>query len=391
VSVNKRARVALTAATVLTAYAAGAATVELSGSAPRPARAGTGSSVLDQAERTIHGEAAHPVSDAALSQAAIQGMLKALDDRWSAYYAPDDYAQFQQVLSGAYTGVGLWVRRTASGALRVTSVEPGSPAADATLRTGDVLLAVDGRPVARRTVADVVSGLRGAPGSQVSVEVRRGNDTRTVQLRRARVQDDDVREATLAPGIDELRIDAFTRGVGAWVRTRTQAAVRDHAQGIVLDLRDDPGGLLDEAVETASAFLAGGPVVSYEQRGSSPAVLDALGGGDTSIPLVVLVDGGTASAAEIVAGALQDRGRAVVMGSRTFGKGSVQEPRQLSDGSAIELTVGHYLTPSGRSLDGTGITPDVELPSGTPAATVQQRALEVLSGLTADTGTAGRG
>jgi carboxyl-terminal processing protease len=120
-------------------------------------------------------------------------------------------------------------------------------------------------------------------------------------------------------------------------------------------------------------------------------VLNALGGGNTAIPLVVLVDGGTASAAEIVAGALQDRGRALIVGSQTFGKGSVQAPNPLSDGSAIELTVGHYVTPSGRSLDGVGITPDVLVPPGTPDAVVYQRAVEVLSGLTADAGSAGRG
>src|SRR5262249_9062765 len=152
---------------------------------------------------------------------------------------------------------------------------------------------------------------------------------------------------------------------GRWVRARVSAASDHHLRGLVLDLRNDPGGLLSEAVETASAFLASGPIVSFVRRGSAPRVMDALGGGNTSMPLVVLVAGGTASAAEIVAGALQDRGRAVVVGSQTFGKGSVQAPNQLSDGSALELTIGHYLTPSGRSLDGVGITPDVLIPTGT--------------------------
>src|SRR5207302_7795773 len=135
---------------------------------------------------------------------------------------------------------------------------------------------------------------------------------------------------------------------------------------------------------TSSAFLAGGPVVTYEQRGHPKQVLNALGGGNVGIPLVVLVDGGTASAAEIVTGALQDRGRAVIIGSRTFGKGSVQAPSQLSDGSALEFTVGHYLTPSGRSIDGVGVVPDLEVPPTTPPNLLVQRAVEVLSGLTAD-------
>jgi carboxyl-terminal processing protease len=186
-------------------------------------------------------------------------------------------------------------------------------------------------------------------------------------------------------------VAAFTRGVGRWVRNQVALARERRVNGLVLDLRDDPGGLLDEAVETASAFLSGGPVVSYQQRGSSPRVLEALGHGDTGMPLVVLVDGGTASAAEIVAAALQDRGRAVLLGSRTFGKGSVQAPSRLSDGSALELTVGHYLTPSGRSLDGVGVEPDVLVPPGSSDDVFDQRAVEVLSGLTADAGSSGRG
>lgn len=387
---QQRTRVVVTVAAVVVAYAAGAATGALSTSPARRSPPAAGS-VIDQAQRMIQSRAAKPVPHAVLERAAVQGMLKALGDRWSAYYAPTDFAQFQQVLSGAYTGVGVWVRRTSNGTLRITSVQPHSPASTAGLHSGDVLVDVAGAPVAGRTVAAVVSGLRGAPGSDVSVEVQRGIGTVTTQLRRTTINDDDVNASMLSPTIEMLRVTAFTRGVGRWVRTQVRDAQSRRLQGIVLDLRNDPGGLLDEAVETASAFLAGGPVVSYAQRGSSPQVLNALGGGNTSIPLVVLVDGGTASAAEIVAGALQDRGRAVIVGSQTFGKGSVQAPSRLSDGSAIELTVGHYVTPSGRSLDGVGITPDVLVPEGTPESVVAQRALEVLSGITADTGSTGRG
>jgi carboxyl-terminal processing protease len=347
--------------------------------------------VLDQAERTIEAHAAKPVPRSVLQQAAVEGMLKALGDPWSAYYQPTGFAQFRQVLAGSYSGVGVWVRQTASGAMRITSVQSGSPAAAAGLQTGEVLTAIAGDPVAGRSVADVVSELRGAPGSAVQVEVRRGTTVTTATLVRSRIADDDVSASRVAPGVERLRVAAFTAGVGRWIRARVALAGRQHLRGMVLDLRDDPGGLLSEAVESASAFLANGPVVSYVQRGSAPHVLNALGGGNTAIPLVVLVDGGTASAAEIVAGALQDRGRALIVGSQTFGKGSVQAPNPLSDGSAIELTVGHYVTPSGRSLDGVGITPDVLVPPGTPDAVVYQRAVEVLSGLTADAGSAGRG
>jgi carboxyl-terminal processing protease len=388
---SPRTRLIAAAAAVLLIYATGVLTGSLTQRASHPRTAATGRSVLDQAERTIERRAAKPVPVSVLQRAAVQGMLKALGDQWSSYYQPSDYAHFQQVLAGAYTGVGVWVRRTAAGTLKIQSVQPDSPASAAGLLQGDVLVDVGGAAVANRTVANVVSGLRGRPGSEVSLVVDRGAQVITTSLRRTTIKDDDVTSSMLSPVIEDLRVSAFTRGVGRWVRAKAAAAEQRHLQGIVLDLRDDPGGLLDEAVETASAFLSSGPVVSYVQRGHSPQVLNALGGGNTRTPLVVLVDGGTASAAEIVTGALQDRGRAVVVGSQTFGKGSVQAPSQLSDGSALELTVGHYFTPSGRSLDGVGITPDVLVPAGTPVSVVDQRAIEVLSGITADTGSAGRG
>jgi carboxyl-terminal processing protease len=318
-------------------------------------------------------------------------MRSALDDRWSAYYAPGDFARFEQVLNGSYTGVGVWVRRSIDGSLRVISVQPGSPAAKAGLRARDVLVSVDGVLVSGRSVADVVSDLRGDAGSRVTVQVRRAGAVLTAHLQRVTVTDDNVSASMISATVVRLRVAAFTRGVGRWVRGQVAQARERRLEGIVLDLRDDPGGLLDEAVEAASAFLDGGPVVSYTQRGHSPRVLEALGRGDTGIPLVVLVDGGTASAAEIVAAALQDRGRAVLLGTRTFGKGSVQAPSQLSDGSALELTVGHYLTPAGRSRDGVGVESDVQVPPGVSAAALEQRALQVLSGLTADAGSPGHG
>jgi carboxyl-terminal processing protease len=381
-------KVVAAVAVVAASFVAGAASMWLAHSREPAA---SPQSVVDEAEARIAADAAHPVSQAQLERAAVQGMLAALDDQWSAYYAPADYTRFEQVLAGSYTGVGVWIRRALDGRLRVLSIEPGSPAARAGLQRGDALIAVAGRPTQGRSVADVVGALRGDAGSKVTVVVARGSQQLTVRLRRAAVDTDDVSASLVTPNVERLRVSAFTRGVGRWVRARVADAESRHLRGLILDLRGDPGGLLDEAVETSSAFLADGPVVTYEQRGHARQVLDALGGGNMGIPLVVLVDGGTASAAEIVAGALQDRGRAVIIGSRTFGKGSVQAPSQLSDGSALELTVGHYLTPSGRSLDGVGIVPDLEMPSSTPGGVIVERAVEVLSGLTADAGSSGRG
>jgi len=201
----------------------------------------------------------------------------------------------------------------------------------------------------------------------------------------------DVSVGRGSDGVVRIRVAAFTRGVGRQVREAVAVARREGALGLLLDLRADPGGLLEEAVETASVFLDPGPVVSYQRHDEPPRRLDASGHGDTTLPLIVLVDGGTASAAEVVAAALQDRDRAVVVGSQTFGKGSVQAPTLLSDGSAVELTVGRYLTPNGRSLEGVGVQPDIEVRHGADPRLAEQRALEVLAGLVAEAAAGGRG
>lgn len=381
-------RVAALGGALAVSYFAGVVTGVVGTQSPVDARE---QSVLDQAADKISREAATPVSRDELNKAAVQGMLTALGDRYSSYYDPKQYASFQDVLDGRYSGVGLWVRRASNGRVSITSVQPGSPAAKAGVHTGDELLTVAGKEVSGSTVAEVVSSLRGKPNTLVAIDVRQDGHAKHVVLRRAAVVNGDVTVDDIAPDIVRIRVMAFTHGTGRQVRSALATARSHNVTGVVLDLRDNPGGLLDEAVETASAFLDGGPVVSYQHRGSAPQVLDALGHGDTGIPLVVLVDGGTASAAEIVAAALQDRGRAVLLGTRTFGKGSVQAPSRLSDGSALELTVGRYLTPSGRSLDGIGIAPDVEVPVDASPATFEQRAVEVLSGLTADAGSSGRG
>lgn len=174
-------------------------------------------------------------------------------------------------------------------------------------------------------------------------------------------------------GPTDIAIDAFTLGTGKQV----QAAAAAAKHGVLLDLRGNSGGLVEEAVAVASAFLDGGLVATYDVHGNQQA-LYAAPGGDTAKPLVVLVDGGTMSAAELLAGALQDRGRAVVVGSRTFGKGSVQMPSTLPDGSVAELTVGHYDLPDGRGVDGHGIEPDVQVAGGDDAAA---EAREVFAGL----------
>ncbi|MGW2637218.1 S41 family peptidase [Streptomyces sp. NPDC001348] len=322
--------------------------------------------------------AADAMADGKSPMEAAERAVSRSGDRWGAVYSEGEYEEFQEALDGEYTGVGLWARRERDGRIEVTRVRSGSPAAAAGIRKGDRLRSVDGHEVDGRPVTEVVALLRGdaqdAPaGTTVRLGLERGTRAWSETLRRARLSTDSVTVRRLPDGVTVIRVAAFTRGSGDHVRTAVRRAPADG--GIVLDLRGNSGGLVTEATAAASAFLDGGLVATYDVDGKQRA-LHAEPGGDTARPLVTLVDGGTMSAAEMLTGALQDRGRAVVIGSRTFGKGSVQMPSRLPDGSVAELTVGHYRTPAGRAVDGRGITPDLE--AGQDAL---QRAETVLSGL----------
>lgn len=381
-------RAAVTVAAVVVAYAAGVTTGVVGSRTPEVPQPEAAASlgVLDEAAQRIAAQAARPVSGDVLERAAVDGMLKALGDRWSRYLPAGEFRSFEDALDGRYTGVGLWLAAGRGGVV-VSNVQDGSPADRAGLLAGDVLVAVDGVRVADRNVGDVADSLRGGDGTPVTVTVSRDGAEVSRTMTRGTVANSDVTVDRLRDGVRVVRVQAFTRGVGREVRRALASDTGTVAAGVVLDLRGNPGGLLTEAVDVAGAFLDGGPVVSYETRSEGTRTLDALGHGDTVSPLVVLVDGSTASAAEVVAAALQDRNRAIVVGTRTFGKGSVQEPQRLPDGSAIELTVGRYRTPSGRMLDGVGIDPDVVADSsrGGPSA-AEARALDVLHGLEAATG-----
>ncbi|MGE0820071.1 MAG: S41 family peptidase [Candidatus Nanopelagicales bacterium] len=387
---SRTGRIAAVVGVVAASYGAGVLTGVVGTTARQEPAADAG--VLDEAAARIMADAATPVSRDQLDRAAVEGMLKALGDRWSAYYRPSEFESFQAGLDGRYSGIGVWMRRSDGGQVIVGSVQPGTPAEQAGLLAGDRIVSVGGAAVGD-TLQSVSAQLRGEPGTAVRLVIERDGLPRDLTVTRGQLASDDVVVSQIKGGVEVVRVQAFTRGVGAAVRKAVTSATLEGSApaGIVLDLRGNPGGLLTEAVEVASAFLDGGAVVSYEKRGEPIRHLDAVGDGDTTVPLVVIVDSGTASAAEVVAGALQDRNRAVIVGTTTYGKGSVQEPHQLSDGSAIELTVGRYLTPSGRSLDGVGIEPDVEVSSRLGAATAEQRALEVLRGLVAASDLSGRG
>lgn len=348
---------------------------------PGPQTRAVSSTVAPVDRDEIEDAAAEAEADGKSVKDAAEEVVSRSGDRWGAVYDEREYEEFEQALDGTYTGVGLSARRTGGGDVTVSRVQPGGPADRAGIRAGDLLRTLDGRAVGKRPVAEVVALLRGdgtgaAEGSRVELGLVREGRSWTETLRRARLTTEavTVRRLGAEPSSAVLvKVEAFTKGAGADVRD----AVRDapDGAGILLDLRANSGGLVAEAVVAASAFLDGGLVATYDVRGEQQA-LYADPGGDTDRPVVVLVDGGTMSAAELLTGALQDRGRAVTVGSPTFGKGSVQMPSELPGGSVAELTVGHYRTPAGRNVDGRGITPDLVV-----GERAQQRAETVLSGL----------
>lgn len=335
--------------------------------------------------KAVEEAAAKAVEDGKSGSQAAADVVSRSGDRWSTVYSAGEYEGFRQQLDGSYVGVGLWVRTAADGGVEVARVQPDSPAARAGIAPGDGLRAVDGTATKNRPVTDVVARLRGdggsdrarraaSPGTPVELELRRADREWTATLHRARLRTQNVTvdRPEDGSGVTRIKVAAFAKGTGEEVREAVRSA---GPGGILLDLRGNTGGLVTEAVTAAAAFLDGGLVATYDVRGSQRA-LYADRGRATKVPVAVLVDGGTMSAGELLTGALQDRGRAVVVGSPTFGKGSVQMPSELPDGSVAELTVGHYRTPSGRGVDGRGIAPDVRAEDR-----AESRARTVMSGL----------
>jgi carboxyl-terminal processing protease len=303
-----------------------------------------------------------PIDDAQLLESAIRGMVADLDAH-SEYLDAEEYRDIRISTTGSYTGVGIEVGEV-DGKVHVITPIAGSPAARSGIRSGDRIIAVDGYAVEFDHLQDTIHRMRGLPGSEVTVTVLRDDEAIDHVMRRELVRVSSVHAQLMQPAYGYVRLNQFNDTTSRELSRAVDALTEEnHAMlsGLVLDLRNNPGGVLDAAVDVADLFLDAGLIVTADGRSAESRFERLAHHGDIldGAEIVVLVNGGSASASEIVAGALQDHGRALIVGTGTFGKGLVQTVMPLSKGRAIKLTTSRYYTPSGDSIHETGITPDV--------------------------------
>jgi carboxyl-terminal processing protease len=348
------------------------------------------SDLTSQASQVIRDDYFKPVKASMLDQASVDGIIRGLrrryDDHFSHYLDPRELRQFEAASSGRFSGVGLTVTGVKRG-LRVAGVLPDTPAQRAGIKEGDLITAVDGRSLAGVPAEVSTARIKGPPGTPVELRVISGSGgaRRNVKLERASVElpvaQGEIRRAG-ASKVAHVRYTSFTAGAHGDLRSTLERLYRRGAQGLVLDLRDNGGGLLNEAVLSASVFLSKGELVaSTDSRTMGHRDYEATGDPLPQHPTVVLINRDTASAAEILASALGDHRLATIVGTRSFGKGTFQEVIHLAAGGALDLTVGEYLTADGTSLAGKGIKPDVRAVDDphTPRDEALRRALAVLA------------
>ncbi len=312
-----------------------------------------------------------------LERAAIEGALKASGDQWANYFPQESVNNLNQTLEGRYSGIGIWLRKNKSGILEVSSVQQNSPASKAGIKVLDALVDINGVAMDGASIATAIAALRGAPNTKLEITLERNQELFELEIVRESLLNGDVVAYQLASKVVYIQISSISSQVASDVAV---ALVKfPHSNGIVLDLRDNPGGLLNVAVDVASLFLTEGTIVSYARKNDSEVVLESTKKKSDSAPMTVLINRSTASAAEVIAGALQDRNRAVILGEKSYGKGTVQEIIDLTGGSKLEITIGKYRTPSGKVIDQVGIAPDLLVPENDSI----NKALLVLSGLSA--------
>ena len=355
---------------------------------------GTEQRLPDEALDVIEANYFKNPDETKLGESSVNEMVvelrKLYDDRFSHYFNPRQLKRFNESTSGRFSGIGLSVLEVKQG-LRVATVFPDTPAKEAGIREGDVIVSVDGRRIAGEPADAATARIKGPPGTEVELGILDADSgkVREETIERAEVRipavQGKMREAD-GEKLGYVQLAGFSEGAHDDLRKEIERLVGRGAQGIVLDLRGNGGGLLDEAVLVSSVFIEDGVIVSTDGRAQPHEDYDAVGGALDPPPMVVLIDHNTASAAEILAAALEEYDIAKLVGTESFGKGTFQEVIELDEGGALSLTVGEYLTASGESLAGDGIDPQVHARDrrGTDGDEALRQALQVLAGELSD-------
>jgi carboxyl-terminal processing protease len=297
-----------------------------------------------------------------MTYGAIRGVLSTLDDKFTSFIEPEAAQILREDTTGSFEGIGAVVRINPENHLEIVRPYPNQPAALAGVQAGDIVAQIDGKSTAGMGIYEAVSMIRGPAGTSVTLTLlRRGVEQPfDLTIQRAHIDIPLVESRMLDNGVAYISLSQFSSGGTDQLRASLKDLLAQNPKGLILDLRDDPGGLLREAISVSDTFLPEGVVVIERRKEGADEVYRSQDGElGEQIPMVVLVNGGSASASEIVAGALQDRLRAKLIGEQTFGKGSVQIPHELSDGSELRVTIARWFTPNDRAIHGTGLTPDI--------------------------------
>jgi len=333
-----------------------------------------------------------PVDDVKLMQSAIGGMMEGLGDKHSSYMDPETYQQVNAPLMGSYTGIGAWVD-TSGESLVIIAPMPGSPAEAAGILSGDTVIAIDGKDMTGVDPNVVLQSILGPADTKVTLTITREGVDQPLEITitRATIEIPVIEYEMLDNNIGYIYLSQFSVNAGEEVRKALNDLMAQNPQGLILDLRDNTGGFLDAAFDVTSAFIEVGPIMIEETGDGAKQTYSAYGNAIApDIPLVVLVNGGSASASEITAGAIQDRGRGMLVGTTTYGKGSVQNWIELEgDNGAIRVTIARWLTPNGKQINDIGLTPDVVVDYTQADADAgidpqREKAIEILLGLIQD-------
>ena len=298
-----------------------------------------------------------------LTYGAINGVMFRLGDDYTYLRTPEQATLFNDRLNGSFEGIGARVAEAEEGGVRIVEPFEGQPAWNAGIRRGDIILAVDGKDVTKMPLNEAISLIRGPKGTKITLTVKSPEqEPRDIEIERDRIQTPVVEYEILDNGLAYLRLGEFSAPAAEQVRIALDEMLATNPRGLILDLRGNPGGFLHTAVEISSEFVPMGSILIERFKDGNEQVYEASGDGRAlTIPLVVLVNEGSASASEILAGAVQDSGRGVVIGETTFGKGLVQVTHELSDGSQLSVTTAHWFTPNDREINGEGLEPDIKV------------------------------